>query len=265
MRTKNAARFLLPAHTEALVKVPTRKVLALWERRALQAGLTGLGGILAGAMKVVPDAMRNDWSVTTTLAAAGSFVALVGAAIGTFKAHAEDSLQADPQDELRPFYAFTFTLHRVLLEHYRKTTGKDDGGSKDFLRITIHGVEDDQLTMALEYVGGDGGKSGRKFSARTGVIGKAVLQKSSIFAARKSESEADFRRELVDDYNCTQQEAHEYRADRRSWGAVPIMVDDIVVAVVFLDSSSADFFASNREIIQAACAGLAAYGRLRGK
>lgn len=139
------------------------------------------------------------------------------------------------------------------------------------LRITIHrtmpassgrgGIE--ELEQLLPYVGGTGAPAGRRFSIRSGVIGKAARKKAVIAVVCESENYQDFVKELVREWAYTEDEARKLTPDRRAWMAVPILAaDESVAAVVYLHSNVRDFFTPALvQLIVNSCHGITSYVR----
>jgi hypothetical protein len=156
----------------------------------------------------------------------------------------------------------------VLYESIRREAGletRDDGT----LRITIHrvvpakrkGASAEELEQLLPYVGGKGDPPGRKFSVRSGVIGKAARERVMVVVLRDSGDYPGLVRELIGTWSYTEDEARKLTPDRRAWMAVPIVAVDLSIsAVVYLDSSVRDFFTPElMRLIANGCHGIAAY------
>lgn len=151
------------------------------------------------------------------------------------------------------------------VENYRQKDGHSNGG----LRVTIHRIVEDkkkeypeELEQLLPYIGGSNGcKPGRRFSIRSGIIGKAAREKAVFSSYRENDDYELFVKELVSIWSYTEEDAKKLTSDRKSWMAVPIFgKDDIVIGVVYLDSNEKDFFTDNvQEIIINACTGVADY------
>jgi hypothetical protein len=158
----------------------------------------------------------------------------------------------------------------VLYESVRRAAGLENPWDGT-LRITIHrvvsagkdhgGVE--ELEQLLPYVGGTGAPAGRRFSIRSGVIGKAVREKKVIAVVCESESYQGFLKELIREWAYTEDEARKLTPDRRAWMAVPILAaDESVAAVVYLDSSVRDLFTPALvQLIVNGCHGTTSYVR----
>lgn len=134
------------------------------------------------------------------------------------------------------------------------------------MRTTIHRVVSgdggaQEVEQLLPYVGGTGSPPGRTFSVRSGIIGKAVRERSVFAASRVSPDYEALLAELVRDWSYTMEDARKLSPDRRSWMAVPIPVEGgPVVAVVYLDSSEPDFFVADvQRVVLEACAGITSY------
>lgn len=244
--------------------IPKPKNLRFHERKVTHAVLGGLGALLAGAGKIVPDLLAGVWSASTTVSGIGLLVAVVAAVVTTLKAKDDDAEATTATNQVNPIKASLHILYGTLraLDNERTGAPDDDRYWQDRLRITLHGCVGDDLLQVLDYVGGTGGKAGRTFSGRSGVIGQAVIRQASTFSQRVSQDDDGYRRELVDDWRYPRREAMELRSDRWSFAAVPLVVGEQVVAVLYLDSSDPEFFTSNRKVIEGACQGLARYGRL---
>ena len=144
-------------------------------------------------------------------------------------------------------------------------------GSKK-VRITIHkvvekahSVEDPEwLEQVIPYVGGEGGRPGRRFPIRSGIIGLAVRDQALYVGLRENNDYLAFVKELVQKWGYTEQDARRLSNDRFSWMAIPIFgkqdSKSVVIGVVFLDSDDRDFFTGEvKQLIITACAGIAAY------
>ncbi|MFL5541665.1 MAG: hypothetical protein ACJ8J0_21950 [Longimicrobiaceae bacterium] len=137
------------------------------------------------------------------------------------------------------------------------------------LRVTIHrvvppsgkGRAAEELEQLLPYVGGRGNDPGRRFSIRSGVIGKAVREKGVFAASRQNDNYEQFLAELVRDWAYTEADARQLSPDRRAWMAVPIFSPKAeVVGVTYLDSNQTGFFTPElQQLIIDACRGIASY------
>lgn len=140
------------------------------------------------------------------------------------------------------------------------------------LRVAIHRVvyqgqsnTPEEIEQLLPYVGGDGGGPGRRFSIRSGILGRATREQKMIAVSRQSDDPETFMAELVSSWGYTAQEARDVRSDRRSWCAVPILdLKQNTTAVIFLDSTLPDYFTDGlQDLIAAACLGITTYIRER--
>jgi hypothetical protein len=103
----------------------------------------------------------------------------------------------------------------------------------------------EELEQLIPYLGDSGGEVGRHFSVRSGIIGRAVREKAVLAATRTSDDYEAFVRELVVGWAFTDADARALRPDRKAWMAVPIFgTKRTVIAVLFFDSSVADFFSA---------------------
>ncbi len=141
------------------------------------------------------------------------------------------------------------------------------------LRITVHRVvppANGEATQSLEqvipYVGDKGGKAGRYFTIKSGLIGLAVRENAPFVMKWDGTDPAEFIRELKTKYNYTNDEADRLVTYRRSWFAVPISGkrENEVIGVMFLDSGDPEFFNDEvRSLIIHAGFGIANYIRER--
>ncbi len=134
------------------------------------------------------------------------------------------------------------------------------------VRTTIHRIVSgdgaaEEVEQLLPYIGGTGSPPGRRFSVRSGIIGKAVRERNVFAASRVSPDYEAFLSELVRDWSYTVEDARKLSPDRRSWMAVPLPVEGgPVVAVVYLDSNEPGFFGAEvQRVVLEACAGITTY------
>ena len=110
-----------------------------------------------------------------------------------------------------------------------------------------------QLQQITEYVGDTytgakrGRKAGRVFPAQSGIIGKALREKATFIARRTFPDYESFIREMMTEWNYTELDARELNPAVNSWLAIPILsVDDVVEAVLYVDSNGLEFFTQER-------------------
>lgn len=148
-----------------------------------------------------------------------------------------------------------YTLHAAL-------TG---GGAHDGnLRLTFHrpmngDTEFEQLT---DYIGDKpkSGRVGRKFPAKSGVIGRALLEKEPWYSFRETDDFEEGVKELVEEWDYDEWLARKLNPNVRAWMAVPFTNDRTkdVEAVMYLDSTDRGFFDSSRiQLITDAAIGIA--------
>lgn len=136
------------------------------------------------------------------------------------------------------------------------------------LRVTFHRVvppldSSEYIEHIVPYVGGKGGEPGRKFSVRSGITGCAIREKAVFVMSRSSDRYEEYVDELVRDWSYTEADAKQMTSDRYSAMAVPVRGrgGQDVLGVVYLDSSSKNFFAPNemQQTVVAVCVGVADY------
>jgi hypothetical protein len=125
-------------------------------------------------------------------------------------------------------------------------------------------VTSDPLEQLLPYIGGDGKPPGRRFSIRSGIIGKAVREKTPYASFRENDNHEAFIKELVANWSYTEHDARQVTSDRQAWMAIPIFGSPTsasgVVAVVYLDSDQRNFFSKQvQKLALHAASGIATY------
>lgn len=138
-----------------------------------------------------------------------------------------------------------FVLHAMV--SVRANSGAKPG--MDW-RLTVHRVVDsEQLEQCVEYVGGiqaENGPPGRRFSSRSGIIGRCVMSKKPLLGRREAIDAKTFRDEMVEHWHIPVGEVKNLRDDRWAWFAVPILGSDgSVISVVFADAADKDFFTAD--------------------
>lgn len=186
--------------------------------------------------------------------------------------------QAKTQDDVQKYnqghdglFGAVHTIYGAISTHKNFSEQHDER-----LRITVHTVvaangqdsAPEELEQLLPYVGGQGGAVGRRFSIRSGIIGKAVREKAVFAFMRQNDDYEAFVNELVKDWAYTEKDARRLRSDRKSWMAIPIFESDTktVIAVVYLDSSDRNLFDEEvKWLAMAGCSGIALYTNKRYK
>lgn len=194
---------------------------------------------------------------------AGIVWLIVASILKVLLANAQDKDQKSKQD-YDGFLGALHVLYGQVSKHFNV-----QGTAYGQLRITIHRVVDsstmdesaEELEQLLPYIGGAGKPAGRKFSVRSGIIGKAVREKTAFAFSRQSNDHEEFIKELVREWSYTEDDARKLTSDRQAWMAVPIFrTDSSVIAVVYLDSNQRNFFSSEvKKIVIDACSGITSY------
>jgi hypothetical protein len=145
------------------------------------------------------------------------------------------------------------------------------------LRVTLFVIEEaeDAVVQIVPYVGGGSGGEGTKASARSGIVGRAVLR-GTVAAMIRDGSFDEYVQILVEEYATHAHEARAFPDDRFAFLAVPLRrrAAEPIVGVVYMDSPDRTFFSDPRcpsgDISEAfvltvatACAGLSLYTELR--
>lgn len=243
-----------------MVQIPGRKRKRLWEHKAVVEALAIVPAIAAAAVTAISNLREpGKRSLGWVLIAAGVWL-VASSVVKVLHAQAQDAAQKKSER----YEGLLGALH-VLHGAVRSRAGLEslhDGK----LRTTIHRVVSgdggaEEVEQLLPYIGGTGSQAGRTFSVRSGIVGKAVRERSVFAASRVSPHYEAFLLELVRDWSYTMEDARKLSPDRRSWMAVPIPVEGgPVVAVLYLDSSEPDFFGGEvQRVIVDACAGITTY------
>jgi hypothetical protein len=244
--------------------IPARKKRRIWERKAVVEGAGTVPPIIVTAVSGTINLFKPETHGLGLVLIGAAGWLLIASLIKILGAYAQDKEQKR-QDDYEGLQGALYTLYGVAVSSVEMS-----GGSAAGLRATLHrveipekkGVPPETLEQLLPYVGGMGGPAGRTFSVRSGIVGKAVREKTTIAASRQSEDYQEYLADLVRDWAYTEEEARSLTSDRWSWLAVPIFGTDsrTVLAVAYLDSSERDLFTKEvRELVYGACQGIAAY------
>jgi hypothetical protein len=149
-----------------------------------------------------------------------------------------------------------FTLHAAL----DPTAGAEPGR----LRLAIHVPAGEMLEQVTEYIGDrpKAGRVGRQYPANSGIIGKAYRENEVFVSRRVNDDYNLFIKELVKEWNYTEDRARHLNPAVKAWMAVPFFdeVRNTVEAVLYLDSTDAEFFDPVRqELVLAAVSGIAVF------
>ena len=91
-------------------------------------------------------------------------------------------------------------------------------------------------------------------------IGKAYREGENYVARRVNDDYEAYVRELIRDWNYTEQRARLLNPGAMAWMAVPLMEDRRVEAILYLDVNQREFFTAERqELVFAATRGIAVF------
>jgi len=132
------------------------------------------------------------------------------------------------------------------------------------LRLAVHVPVGEMLEQVTDYVGDQRRpeRVGRRFSVNAGIIGKAFREKKSFAGRRVNDDYEGFIRELIRDWNFTEEQARRLDPGVMEWMAVPINDPERqrVEAVLFLDSTTRGFFTPARQqLVVVAVEGIAIF------
>jgi hypothetical protein len=215
-----------------------------------------LGALIVGS-KIAGDIQsKGGWFNYTALI--GTFIVFLAAVFKCILSYREEKKYK--ANRINALEGGLYTICSIL---------SDDATDRDkiALRSTIHVPvkENKYLQQIVEYVGfkrTSKSAIGREFPVQSGIIGKAYREKSEYLVAnRKSDNYEDYVQELVRVWNYTEQQARDLNPAAMSWMAVPLLDNEEVIAVVFLESHKQNFFddEEKQKLILYACIGLARF------
>jgi hypothetical protein len=211
------------------------------------AGFWDMIAALAALTTSLGEAIQEKKATWSVVGIAAIGILLICKSVAAFNAKRKEQSRHELEGCLH-------TLHAIL-------TGGDEAAS---VRLTIHvPINDSQLQQALNYVGDPADKKteGRKFSCKSGVIGKAFIQQQP-FAFKRTGSLEEYIKELKSEYNFMESEVKQLNTQRLSGLAVPIPMEQEkpVEGILYLDSKDAEFFTEHRvNLVVTAAAGIATY------
>jgi putative methionine-R-sulfoxide reductase with GAF domain len=239
-----------------MAQIPGPKSVPFYRRKTFIEFISVVPPVIAGAITAYgnyADPTKRNFGYLLFF---GLLFLVAGSLLRISNAREQDKAQ-DKSQEHQGLVGALHTLYGCV-DEYRKTTAMKDAK----FRATIHRVaSDEELQQLLPYIGEGGGGANRKFSVRSGIIGRAVREKDAFAASRQNEDYEQFIEELVRVWSYTEADARALKTDRRAWMAVPIRGErDTIAAVVFLDSNQRDFFTPEaKQLIIQACSGIASY------
>lgn len=188
--------------------------------------------------------------------AAFVYAATVAVLICAIGKHVVALAEARKKESIHELEGCLYTLHAVL-----------DPSAFDpalTLRLAVHVPVKASLEQATEYIGvaPKEGRRGRQFSANAGIIGKAYRENKVLVGRRVNDDYELYVKELVRDWNYTEEQARSLSPAVMEWMAVPLFDADAhkVQAVVYLDSSKRNFFTDARqELVLSAVGGIAVF------
>jgi hypothetical protein len=171
----------------------------------------------------------------------------------TFVKHAIGLVKLRREESTYELEGCLYTLHAVL-----------QPGHGARLRLAIHIPIDESLEQITEYIGDrpKPGRVGRQFPSNAGIIGKAYRENAVFVGRRTNDDYEAYVRELVTDWNYTEERARLLSPATMEWMAVPFYdeLQDRVDAVLYLDVNRRAFFTEPRqELVLAALRGIAVF------
>ena len=248
-------------------QIPEAKPARFFEKKWIVELVAAFPPILAVGVTAAATFIdkANDNDVLGYILILSALWLISGGILRVTNAYAQDKRQARElnYDGLR---SALHVIHSAVSRHMDFTEEEDVGG---MLRVTIHRVvpaadpssDPEETEQLVGYVGGQGKGPGRRFSVRSGIVGRAVRERNPITASRQSDDYEQFVEELVSEWSYTREDAQALSHDRQAWMAVPILgLEANVVAVVYLDSYSHTLFTDRVvQLIIDMCSGVAQY------
>lgn len=194
------------------------------------------------------DETKRNLGIVGIIAAVWIFLAGIIKIFQASKQDSEESLKYN----FEGIKASLVTLHELVSEMQNFNEADRNNGK---FRVTMHRVDpsgkaNEEMEQLIPYIGGEGGEAGRKFSIRSGIIGKVLREKLPYRASRQNDDREAFVQELVTAWSYPEAEARNLSEDRKSWMAIPILnkQTNVAIAIIYLDSNKKDFF--NEEVIE---------------
>jgi hypothetical protein len=221
-----------------------------WRWILAQTGTYGI--LIAGCASIIGvSSALNYWNQgrvwLATLVAIGTF----GVLAFTVIQHVVGLASARKKDSMHELEGCLYTLHAVLAP-----------ADACKLRLAVHRPVQDALEQVTEYIGDQPkpGRIGRRFPANAGIIGRAFREGETFVARRVNDDYDAYVRELVKDWNYTEERAMLLNPGVKAWMATPLVEDGKVEAVLYLDVNQREFFTTDRqELVLAAIRGIAVF------
>ena len=238
-------------------------LVAAWEAKWPERLIIAAGGLIAafvsGARLI--DGGQSTYAVMVGVAGVLVFLANVSLWIRDAR-QIRNTASPDALDGVM------FTLRTVLREFAGSSAKKRNAHLRAcvFVPVVKKGERSrnaKQARRVTRYVGAEGHIGANKvYSTAHGIVGQAIRNGGMAFASLPTDS--DLVAFYVSKYGYTEKEARDMRQDRRSWAAVPIVIGDRVVAVIYADANVPEFFgtssdARSRKALQAVTVGVAHY------
>lgn len=184
-------------------------------------------------------------------------VAAIGAAVslafvvwnGIARLLAARQKDRDAADLSHPMHLLAPLRVLYALVAQKKRIADDDAGRLRF-RVTLHSHDDahGMHEQIVPYVGGrklpDDAVVGRRWSTRCGIVGQVIRSRTArhVPTSEHVRDEQSYRRDLVELYGYTEDEAYKLQPMRLDVVAIPIAgLDGQIVAVLYADSSERGF------------------------
>lgn len=244
--------------------IPDRKGDRWYEKKAVIEALATVPPLLAAVIGALTSLSDRQKRVFGWWLLAGAAWLVLASTAKVLHARSEDRQRRRTRDH----DGLHAALHVLFATVCAAAGIADAEQASGRVRLTIHRVvakgrrgPPEELEQLLPYMGGPGNAAGRRFSIRSGIIGKAVRRKSAVVARRERADHEGFVGELVRDWAYTEHDARTLSPDRHAWMAVPVVGPSREpVAVVYMDSSEPCFFTDEvQDLVLAGCRGIAEY------
>jgi len=248
-----------------MAEIPGKKSLRFYEKKWVAEAIAIVPSIIAasvGAWVSLNDP-SPDKQVVGWVLVVGAIWLGVASILKVWHAYLQDKEQKS-RLEYDGLLGALHVLYSSVSQHLNFTNNHDGR-----LRVTIHRVmpatkpdaDPEQTEQILPYIGGAGKGPGRKFSVRSGIVGRVVREQAPYASTRADDDYETFIHDLVTQWSYTEQEARALSPDRKAWMAVPIFGSSHkVIAVVYLDSNDRTLFTEAvRDLIINGSSGIARY------